>query len=65
MKTPKKKTAENFIKGIRRNTRRIFSSEQKIQIVMEAMGHSSINVSLTNLRGLEIADLKEEDMPIL
>ena len=36
MKTPKKKTAENFIKDIRRNTRRIFSSEQKIQIVMEA-----------------------------
>ena len=37
MKTPKKKTAENFIKDIRRNTRRIFSSEQKIQIVMEAL----------------------------
>jgi len=36
-KTPKKKTAENFIKDIRRNTRRIFSSEQKIQIVMEAL----------------------------
>jgi len=28
------------------------------------MGHSSINVSLTYLRGLEIAELKEEDMPI-
>jgi hypothetical protein len=28
------------------------------------MGHSSINVSLTYLRGLEIAKLKEEDMPI-
>jgi len=25
------------------------------------MGHSSINVSLTYLRGLEIAELKEED----
>ena len=37
MKTPNKKTAENFIKEIRRNTRRIFSSEQKIQIVMEAL----------------------------
>jgi len=37
MKTPKKKIAENFIKDIRRNTRRIFSSEQKIQIVMEAL----------------------------
>tara|TARA_B110000027_G_scaffold25401_1_gene27888 strand:+ start:112 stop:285 length:174 start_codon:yes stop_codon:yes gene_type:complete len=29
----------------------------------KAMGHSSINVSLTYLRGLEIAELKEEDMP--
>ena len=29
------------------------------------MGHSSINVSLTYLRGLEIPDLKEEDMPIV
>ena len=37
MKTPKKQTSENFIKEIRRNTRRIFSSEQKIQIVMEAL----------------------------
>ncbi len=37
MKTPRKQTAENFIKDIRRNTRRIFSSEQKIQIVMEAL----------------------------
>ena len=27
------------------------------------MAHSSINVSLTYLRGLEIAELKEEDMP--
>lgn len=29
------------------------------------MGHSSINVSLTYLRGLEIAELTEEDMPIM
>jgi hypothetical protein len=29
------------------------------------MGHSSINVSLTYLRGLEIAELTEEDMPIV
>ena len=27
------------------------------------MGHSSLNVSLTYLRGLEVAELKEEDMP--
>ena len=28
------------------------------------MWHLSINVSLTYLRGLEIAKLKEEDMPV-
>ena len=29
------------------------------------MGHSSINVSLTYLRGLEITELKEDDMPMV
>ena len=29
------------------------------------MGDLSINVSLTYLRGLEIAELKEEDMPMV
>jgi hypothetical protein len=29
------------------------------------MGHSSINVSLTYLKGLEIAELKEEDIPVV
>ena len=29
------------------------------------MGHSSINVSLTHLTGLEIAELKEEEMPMV
>ena len=29
------------------------------------MGYSSINVSLTYLRGLEVPELKEEDMPEL
>ena len=38
----------------------ITGSLSKLQ---KAMGHSSINVSLTYLRGLEIAELKEEDMP--
>lgn len=33
----KKQTTENFIKEIRRKTRRVFTSEQKIMIVMEAM----------------------------
>jgi hypothetical protein len=29
------------------------------------MGHSSINASLTYLRGLEIAESKEENMPMV
>ena len=29
------------------------------------MGHSSLNVSLTYLRGLEVAELEEEDMPMV
>jgi transposase len=37
METNKKQTPENFIKEVRRRTRRTFSSEQKIAIVMEAM----------------------------
>ena len=31
--------------------------------LQKVMGHSSLNVSLTYLRGLEIAELTEEDMP--
>ena len=31
----------------------------------KSKGHSSINVSLTYLRGLEIAELKKEDMPVV
>lgn len=38
-----KQTPENFVKDIRRKTRRIFSAEQKILIVMEALrGEGSI-----------------------
>lgn len=29
------------------------------------MGHSNLNLSLTYLRGLDVAELKEEDMPAL
>jgi len=29
------------------------------------MEHSSLAISLTSLRGLEIAELKEEDIPIV
>jgi len=33
--------------------------------LQKAMGQFSINVSLTYLRGLEIAELSEEDMPMV
>ena len=37
METNRKQSTENFIKEVRRKTRRTFTSEQKILIVMEAM----------------------------
>ena len=43
----------------------IFKRTGSITKLQKAMGHSSINVSLTYLRGLEIPDLKEEDMPVI
>ena len=44
METKKKQTTENFIKEVRRKTRRIFSSEQKITVVMEGLrGEMSVS----------------------
>ena len=43
----------------------IFKRTGSITKLHKAMGHSSINVSLTYLRGLKIPELNEEDMPIL
>jgi integrase len=43
----------------------IFKRTSSITKLQKAMGHSSINLSLTYLRGLEIAELKEEDMPMV
>ena len=43
----------------------IFKRTGSLTKLQKAMGHSSINVSLTYLRGLEIAELKEEDMPMV
>ena len=41
--TEPKPTTENFIKDIRRKTRKLYSSEQKILIVMEALrGEESV-----------------------
>ena len=43
----------------------IYTRTGSIEKLRSAMGHSSILVSLTYLRGLEVAELCEEDMPIL
>ena len=42
----------------------IFKRTGSIHKLQRAMGHSSLNVSLTYLRGLEVAELNEEDMPM-
>ena len=43
----------------------IFKRTGSLTKLQNAMGHSSLNVSLTYLRGLEVAELKEDDMPII
>ena len=41
----------------------IFKRTSSITKLQRAVGHSSINVSLTYLRDLELPELKEEDIP--
>ena len=43
----------------------LFKRTGSITKLQSAMGHSSIKVSLTYLRGLEIPELREEDMPMI
>ena len=43
----------------------IYKRTGSLSKLQKAMGHSSLKVSLTYLRGLEIAELKEEDMPMV
>ena len=43
----------------------IFKRTGSINKLQKAMGHSSIKVSLTYLRGLEVPELNEEDMPMI
>lgn len=43
----------------------IYKRTGSIEKLKTAMGHSNILVSLTYLRGLDITELNEEDMPIL
>ena len=43
----------------------VYKRTGSIEKLKAAMGHSNIMVSLTYLRGLDVAELKEEDMPVL
>ena len=43
----------------------IYKRTGSLTKLQKAMGHSSINVSLTYLRGLEVTELEEEDMPMV
>ena len=52
METNNKQSTENFIKDIRRKTRRAFSSEQKIMIVMEALRGENSVVELCRKYGI-------------
>jgi transposase len=52
METTKKQSTENFIKDIRKKTRKLFSSEQKIMIVMEALRAETSVVELCRKYGI-------------
>ena len=43
----------------------IYTRTGSLSKLQKAMGHSNLNVSLTYLRGLDVAELKEEDMPMI
>ena len=43
----------------------IYKRTGSIEKLKAAMGHSNVIVSLTYLRGLDVAELKEEDMPMI
>ena len=43
----------------------IYKRTGSLSKLQKAMGHSSLKVSLTYLRGLEVAELIESDMPMV
>ena len=50
-----KQSTENFIKDVRRKTRRLFSSEQKILIVMEALRGETSTAEICRKHGINQA----------
>ena len=43
----------------------IYKRTGSLSKLQKAMGHSSLAVSLTYLRGLEVSDLEESEMPMV
>ena len=43
----------------------IYKRTGSLSKLQKAQGHSSLAVSLTYLRGLEVTELEEEDMPVM
>ena len=43
----------------------IYKRTGSLSKLQKALGHSSLAVSLTYLRGLEVSELEESDMPII
>jgi len=43
----------------------IYKRTGSLSKLQKVMGHSSLAVSLTYLRGLEVSDLEECDMPVM
>ena len=43
----------------------IYKRTGSLSKLQRAMGHSSLAVSLTYLRGLEVSELEESDMPVM
>ena len=43
----------------------IYKRTGSLSKLQQAMGHSSLAVSLTYLRGLEVSELEESDMPVM
>ncbi len=53
MRAPKKSTPETYLKDIRRKTRRLFTAEQKILIVMEALRAETSIAELCRKHGIQ------------
>ena len=53
MRAPKKSTPETYLKDIRMKTRRLFTAEQKILIVMEALRAETSIAELCRKHGIQ------------